>query len=74
MCKLSINNMFWLAWMSVVQNKHLPILKVGDMLLDTVNVCVVCARNYTTADFFPFFFLNASGFENDPIFGQFQSQ
>ena len=27
MCKLSINNMFWLALISVVQNKHLPMLK-----------------------------------------------
>ena len=51
MCKLSINNMLRLALMSVVQNKHLPML----MLLDTVNVCVVRVRNYTTASFFPLF-------------------
>ena len=24
------------------------------MLLDTINVCVVCVRNYTTVSFFPF--------------------
>ena len=69
MCKLSINNMLWLILMSVVQNYIFQCLKVGDMLLDTVNVCVVCIRNYTTASFF-----TASGFENNPIFGQFQSQ
>ena len=28
-------------------------LKVGDMLLDSVRVCVVRVRNYTTASFFP---------------------
>ena len=27
MCKLSINNMLWLALMSVIQNKHLPMLE-----------------------------------------------
>ena len=26
------------------------------MLLDIVNICVVCVRNYTTASFFSFFF------------------
>ena len=56
MCKLSITNMLWLRLMFVIQNKHLPILKVGDMLLDTVNICVVRVRNYTTASFFPPFF------------------
>ena len=55
MCKLSITNMLWLGLMFVIQNKHLPILKVSDMLLDTVNICVVRVRNYTTAFFFPFF-------------------
>ena len=54
MCELSINNMLWLALMSVVQNKHLPMLESGDMLLDTVNICVVHFRNYTTASFFLF--------------------
>ena len=52
MYKLSINNMFWFALVSVIQNKHLQCLEVGDMLLDTVNVCVVHVRNYTTASFF----------------------
>ena len=48
--------MLWLALMSVMQNKHiLHCLKVGDMLIDTVNVCVVRVRNYTTASFFPLF-------------------
>ena len=55
MCKLSINNMLWLALMSVLQNNIFQCLKVGDMLLDTVNVCVVRVRNYTTASFFQFF-------------------
>ena len=27
MCKLSINNMFWLELISVPQNKHLPMLE-----------------------------------------------
>ena len=52
MCKISINNMLWLSLMSDVQNKHLPMLEIGDMLLDTVNVCVVHVRNYTTASIF----------------------
>ena len=55
MCKLSITNMLWLGLMFVIQNKHLPILKVGNMLLDTVNICVVRVRNYTTAFFYPLF-------------------
>ena len=60
MCKLSINNMLY-------RINIFQCLKVGDMLLDTVNVCVVRVRNYTTASFFSFIF-NTSGFENDPIF------
>ena len=27
MCKISINNMLWLVSISVVQNKHLPVLE-----------------------------------------------
>ena len=54
MCKLSINNMLWLALMSVVQNNHLLMLESQQMLLDTVNVCVVRVRNYIKASFFPF--------------------
>ena len=71
MCKLSINNMLWLALM-LYRIKSFQCLKVGDMLIDTVNVCGVYVKNHTTASFFLFF--TTSGFENDPIFGQFQSQ
>ena len=58
MCKLSIKNMLWLTLVSVVQKKNIfQCLKVGDMLLDTVNICVVCVRNYTTASLFSFFLM-----------------
>ena len=46
-------------------------LKVGEMLLDTVNVCVVRVRNYTTASVFPFF--TASGFERTRFSGNFKA-
>ena len=72
MCKLSINNMSWLALMSVVQNKHLPMLESRRYAVRHSQSCVVRVRNYTTASFFPFF--TASGFEYDSILRQFQSQ
>ena len=54
MCKLSINNMLWLALMSVVQNKHLSMLESRRHAeLDTVNVS--CQELYHSV-FFSFFF------------------
>ena len=47
MCKLSINNMLWLAMMSVVQNKHLPMLENGQYNVRHVNVCVVFVTGVT---------------------------
>ena len=73
MCKLSINNMLWLALMSAVQNKHLPMLEGWRYAVRNAQfLCSWCQELYHSV-FFPFFFV-ASGFENDPIFGQFQSQ
>ena len=73
MCKLSINNMLWLALMSVVQNKHLPMLESRRYAVrHSQRLCSLCLELYHSV-FFPFIF-NASGFEYDLIFGQFQSQ
>ena len=73
MCKLSINNMLWLALMSVVQNKHLPMLERRRYAVrHSQRLCSSCQELYHSV-FFSFIF-NASGFENDPIFGQFQRQ
>ena len=73
MCKLSINNMLWLALMSVLQNKHLPMLESRQFAVrHSQRLCSLCQELYHSV-FFSFIF-NASVFENDPIFGQFQSQ
>ena len=73
MCKLSINNMLWLALMSVVQNKHLPMLESRRYAVKHSQcLCSLCKELFHS--FFFFLFFNASGFENNPIFGQFQSQ
>ena len=70
MCKLSINNMLWLALMSVVQNKHLPMLESWRYAVrHSQGLCSLCKGLYHSVFFSPFF--NASGFESDPIFGQF---
>ena len=74
MSKLSISNMLWLALMSVVQNKHLPMLESRRYAVSlSQRLCSSCQELYHSIFFFPFFF-NASGFENNPIFGQLQSQ
>ena len=73
MCKISINNMLWLALMSVVQNKHLPMLESPQYAVrHSQCLCSSCQELYHSF-FFSFFFTDSS-FENDPIFGQFQSQ
>ena len=47
MCKIFINNMLWLALISVVQNEIFQCLKDGDMLLDTVNIYInLCQELY----------------------------
>ena len=73
MCKLSINNMLWLALISVVHNKNLPMLESQPYAVrHSQRLCSSCQELYHSI-FFSFIF-NASGFENNPIFGQFQSQ
>ena len=73
MCKLSINNMLWLALMSVVQHKHLPKLESRRYAVrHSQRLCSLCQELYHSV--FISFIFNASGFENYPIFGQFQSQ
>ena len=68
MCELSINNMLWLELMSVVQNKHLPKLESQRYAVrHSQRLCSLCQKLYHSV------FLNASSFENDTIFGQFQS-
>ena len=57
MCKISINNMIWLALMSVVQNKHLLMLESGRYAVrHSKRLCSSCQKLYHTV-FFSFFFL-----------------
>ena len=49
MCKISINNMLWLSLMSDVQNKHFPMLEIGDMLLDTAGLPLGGRTPYITS-------------------------
>ena len=61
MCKLSINNMLWLALMSVVQNKHLPMLESWRYAVrHSKSLCSSCEELYHSILFFLFF--TASGF------------
>ena len=67
MCKLSINNMLWLALMSVVQNKYLPMLESRRYAVrHSQRLCSSCQELYHSV-FFSFIF-NPSGFEKDTIF------
>ena len=60
MCKLSINNMLWLALMSVVQNKHLPMLGSWRYAVrHSQRLCSSCQELYHSA-FFPFCFTTSS--------------
>ena len=72
MCKLSINNMLWLTLMSVIQNKHLPILESRRYAVRHSQRMCSSSQEFYHSVFFSLFY--ASGFEKDPIFGQFQSQ
>ena len=55
MCKLSVNNMLWLALMSVVQNKHLPMLESRQYAArHSQRLCSSCQELYHSV-FFPFF-------------------
>ena len=55
MCKLSINNMLWLALMSVVQNKHLPMLESRRYAVrHSQRLCSSCLELYHSV-FFPLF-------------------
>ena len=55
MCKLSINNMLWLALMSVVQNKHLPMLESRRYAVrHSQRLCSSCQELYHSV-FFPLF-------------------
>ena len=56
MCKMSINNRLWPALVSVVHNIF-QCLKDGNMLLDTVKVCVSLCQELYHGVFFPSFFL-----------------
>ena len=55
MCKLSINNMLWRALMSVVQNKHLPMLESQRYAVRySQRLCSSCQELYHSV-FFPLF-------------------
>ena len=57
MCKLSINNMLWLALMSVVQNKHLPMLESRRYAVrHSKRLCSSCQELHHSVFFFPFFY------------------
>ena len=52
MCKLSINNMLWLALMSVVQNKHLLMLESWRYAVrHSQRFCSLCQELYHSAFF-----------------------
>ena len=56
MCKISINNMLWLALMSVVQNKHLPMLESQRYAVrHSQRLCSSCQELYHGI-FFSFFY------------------
>ena len=55
MCKLSINNMLWLELMSIVQNKHLPMLESRRYAVRLSQLlCSLCQELYHSV-FFSFF-------------------
>ena len=57
MFKLSISNMLWLALMSAVQNKHLPMLESRRYAVRySQRLCSSCQELYHSV-FFPFFLL-----------------
>ena len=52
MCKLSINNMLWLALMSVVQNKHLTMLESRRYAVrHSQHLCSSCQQLYHSVFF-----------------------
>ena len=55
MCKKSINNMLWLALLSVVQNKHLTMLESWQYAVrHKQRLCSSCQELYHSV-FFPLF-------------------
>ena len=55
MCKLSINNMFWLALISVLQNKHRPMLESRRYdVRHSQRLCSTCQELYHSVFFFLF--------------------
>ena len=53
MCNLSINNMFWLALISVIQNKHLPMLESRRYAVrHSQRLCSLCQELYHSVFFF----------------------
>ena len=74
MCKISINNMLWLTLMSVIQNKHLPMLERRRYAVRHSQRLCKFVLAILPQRLFSSFFFTASGFENDQNFGQFQSQ
>ena len=55
MCKLSINNMLWLALMSVVQNKQLPMLESRQHAVGhSQRLCSSCQELYHSVFFSSF--------------------
>ena len=55
MCKLSINNMLWLALMSAVQNKHPPMLESRRYAVrHSQRLCSSCQELYHSVFFLLF--------------------
>ena len=72
MCKLSINDMLWLALISVVQNKHLPMLESRRYAVrHSQRLCSSCQELYHSV-FFSFIF-NASGLKTTRFLGNFKA-
>ena len=62
MCKLSINNTLWLALMSVVQNKHLPMLESRQYAVRlSQRLCSSCQELYLVL--FDYWIFLSGGFD-----------
>ena len=73
MCKISINIMLWLALMSVIQNKHLPMLERRRYAVrHSQRLCQFVSQIITRHIFSSFFTVYC--FANESNCGQFQSQ
>ena len=73
MCKISINNILWLALMSVVQNKHLPMIESRQYAVrHSQRLCSSC-QNFIPQRLFSFFFLPLPVLKTTRFLGSFKA-